>query len=167
MPAHPRRTAFCPAAGRQNGMAQSGLGQAAAVYSGPSLADCALPATGPLCQFGLIYRAAVAMPAHPWRIAFCPATGRKSGAVRSGIGGKLPRAAFPSAECLYPGRGLGDFSRLRYTVFTPEWEIYKENKKKTPGKRMFFMLCAIGVSAGPVLAVRHDLLAARHVLNGG
>ena len=46
-------------------------------------------------------------------------------------------------------------------------DVSKENKKKTPGKRMFFMLCAIGVSAGPVLAVRHDLLAARHVLNGG
>ena len=84
--------------------------------------------------------------------------------AQSGLG--QAAAAFPSAERRYPGRGLGDFSRLRYTVFTPEWEIYNENKKKTPGKRMFFMLCAIGVSAGPVFAVRHDLLAARHVLYG-
>ena len=62
---------------------------------------------------------------------------------------------------------MGDFSRLRYTVFTPDWEIYRENKKKTPGKRMFFAGRAAHGSAGPIPAVRHDFLAACHVLNGG
>ena len=137
-------------------MAQSVLGQAAAAYAGPSLADGALPAAG-----------------------------RQSGTARfrlrqsCPLSAHFPAAATPGFFCAWcffrprqrgknGGFGLlgGFFQASLYSIYAG-LEIYRENKKKTPGKRMFFAGRAAHGSAGPIPAVRHDFLAACHVLNGG